>query len=287
MSKSVLKVLVIFAGIVLGILHYELKPSIDQKAVNEYAQSMTSSIGWRGQIAPDFTLQTALDEQFRLSDNVGKKIIVLNFFATWCGPCRDEMPELNRYFEQHSASSLLLVGIDANEKQDAVNQFIKDMKIDFPTGIDNGAIQQKYGVNSYPTTVLIGVDGKVQFYEVGELANADVAFDSLLNKNRQLKEAGQVISAADYRLQASRQPSLPASETGNDGANGDSPKLNERGMRIANQMTCPCGCDDNVKTCTCDTSSKVKKALASEDFKSKSDEEIIRELNKRYCVGAK
>jgi hypothetical protein len=67
--------------------------------------------------------------------------------------------------------------------------FLKDLKIDFLAGIDDGAIQKQYGVSAFPTTVLIGVDGKVQFYESGALANADVAFNNLL-ANTTLKPHG-------------------------------------------------------------------------------------------------
>src|SRR5712664_1559340 len=69
-------------------------------------------------------------------------------------------------------------GIDTEEKQDRVDAFLHDLKIDFPAGVDAGPIQKQYGVSAFPTTVLIGVDGKVQFYETGALANAEVAFDN-------------------------------------------------------------------------------------------------------------
>jgi len=48
-------------------------------------------------------------------------------------------------------------------------------------------------------------------------------------------------------------------------------------------MDCPCGCDDKVQACTCNTSKKIQKALASEEFKDKKDDEIMRDLNKRFC----
>ena len=160
-----------------------------------------------------FRAQTTRGERFQLSENVGKKIIVLNFFATWCGPCREEMPELNTYFNTHKAESFLLVGIDAEEKQDRVEAFLADLKVDFPAGVDDGPIQKQYGVSAFPTTVLIGVDGKVQFYEAGALANAEVAFDNLLSKNRQLIQSGQVISPEEYRLQAQKQPALPVRQS--------------------------------------------------------------------------
>jgi thiol-disulfide isomerase/thioredoxin len=285
-NKSLLNILIVMAGILVGILHYVLKPAPDEKLLQQYAQQMANSTEWQGRIAPDFEVKTTRGERFQLSENVGKKIIVLNFFATWCGPCREEMPELNAYFNAHKSESFLLLGIDAEEQEDRVDTFLADLKIDFPAGVDAGPIRKQYGVSAFPTTVLIGVDGKVQFYEAGALANAEVAFDNLLSKNRQLMQAGQVISPEEYRLEAQKQPALPVRQSTGKAAVEEDDKLDPRGKRIAARMDCPCGCDKKVQGCTCSTSKNIKKALASEDFKDKPDDEIVKALNKRFCSGA-
>jgi thiol-disulfide isomerase/thioredoxin len=285
-NKSVLIVSIVLSGMLLSVLHYKLKPAPDDKQLREYAQSMTSSTEWRGRIAPDFELRTTRGDRFQLSENVGKKIIVLNFFATWCGPCREEMPELNRYFNEHKAESFFLLGVDAEEKQDRVDEFLNDLKVDFPAGVDEGEIRKRYGVNAFPTTVLIGVDGKVQFYEAGALVNAEVAFDNLLRQNRQLIQSGQIISPGDYRLEAQKQPALPVHEADEKSSNEEKYNFDARGKRIVARMDCPCGCDKKVQTCTCRTSQNIKKALSSEDFKDKPDDEIMKALNKRFCSGA-
>jgi peroxiredoxin len=286
MNKPLLNISIALTGILLGILNFVLKPAPDEKLLQQYAQNMTNSTEWQGRIAPDFELKTTRGERFQLSENVGKKIIVLNFFATWCGPCREEMPELNTYFNAHKAESFLLLGIDAEEKQDRVDAFLGDLKIDFPAGVDAGPIQKQYGVSAFPTTVVIGVDGKVQFYESGALANAEVAFDNLLSKNRQLLQSGQVISPEEYRLQAQKQPALPVRQSTEKPTADEDDKLDPRGKRIVARMDCPCGCDKKVQGCTCSTSKNIKKALTSEDFKDKSDDEIVKALNKRFCSGA-
>jgi peroxiredoxin len=286
MNKPLLNMSIALTGILLGILNYALKPAPDEKLLQQYAQNMTNSTEWQGRIAPDFELKTTRGERFQLSENVGKKIIVLNFFATWCGPCREEMPELNTYYNAHKAESFLLLGIDAEEKQDRVDAFLTDLKIDFPTGVDAGPIQKQYGVSAFPTPVVIGVDGKVQFYESGALANAEVAFDNLLNKNRQLLQSGLVISPEEYRLQAQKQPALPMRQSTEKPTVEEDDKLDPRGKRIVARMDCPCGCDKKVQGCTCSTSKNIKKSLASEDFKDKPDDEIMKSLDKRFCSGA-
>jgi thiol-disulfide isomerase/thioredoxin len=283
MNKPLFRVSIALTAVLLGYLHYVLKPSPSERQLQEYAQGMTSSTEWKGHIAPDFELETISGQRFHVSDNVGKKIIVLNFFATWCGPCREEMPELNRYYNEHKGESFLLVAIDAEETPDRVKGYLKELKLDFPAGIDAGAIAKQYDVTALPTTVLIGVDGKVQFYEMGTLANADVAFDNLLQQNRKLMDTGQVISTEDYRQQAQKQPTLPVHQA--QAPPKEEYPLDERGKTIVAKMDCPCGCDKKVQGCTCTTSNNIKKALSTEDFNGKSDDEIIKSLNKRFCGG--
>jgi thiol-disulfide isomerase/thioredoxin len=285
-TKSVLNVAILLTGVLLTGLHYELKPAPTEKEIHDQSSSMSGGVDWRNHTAPDFELTTTRGEHFRLSENVGKKIVVLNFFATWCGPCRAEMPELNRYFNEHKSQPFILLGIDAEEKGDRVDAFLDELKVDFPAGVDAGPIRKKYGVESFPTTVVIGVDGKVQLYETGALANADVAFDNLLTQNRKLLQAGQTISPEAYRLAAQNQPNLPLRQPEPNPEPKEAYRLDERGKRIVAHMTCPCGCDDSVQACSCNTSKKIKKALASEDFKDKSDDEIVKALNKRFCSGA-
>jgi thiol-disulfide isomerase/thioredoxin len=285
-NNSVLKVAILVTGALLTAVHYKLKPVPTEKEIRDQSWGMSGGVNWRDHIAPDFDITTTRGERFRLSENVGKKIIVLNFFATWCGPCRAEMPELNRYFDEHKSQPFLLLGIDAEEKGDRVDAFLNELKVDFPAGVDEGPIRKQYGVESFPTTVVIGVDGKVQLYETGALFNADVAFDNLLRENQKLLQAGQSISSEAYRLAAQSQPNLPLRQPEANPARKDEFQLDERGKSIVARMTCPCGCDDTVQTCSCNTSKKIKKALASEDFKDKSDDEIVKALNKRFCSGA-
>src|SRR5712672_245734 len=285
-NKPVLNVSIVLTLLLLSVIHFKIKPSPSDREIGTYAQGMSNSAEWRGQIAPDFELKTTRGERFKLSENVGTKIIVLNFFATWCAPCRAEMPELNRYFNEHKDGPFLLVGIDSEEKQDRVDAFLSDLNIDLPVAIDEGPVQKQYGAGSLPTTVLIGVDGKVQFYETGALVNANVAFDNLLQQNLQLIKTGRVISSDEYRIQAQKQPALPVRQTQEKSSPEDEYKLDARGTRIVAKMDCPCGCDKKVGACTCKTSTNIKKALAKDDFKSQSDEEIVKALNKRFCTGA-
>jgi|SRR5208282_5680548 len=275
--------MILLMATLVGVIHWKVKPEPTLREFQEVGWGMNSRAAWQGKFAPDFELKTTRGETFKLSENIGKKVMVINFFATWCGPCRDEMPELNEYYNAHKSQDLILLAVDAEEKPDAVEGFWKELKLDFPVGIDEGAIRKQYGVSAYPTTVLVGVDGKVQLYEVGGLGNAEVAFDSLLKMNRQFTKSGVAISAEDYKKQVAKQLPLPAPVPAP--LKEEAIKLDARGKRIAAHMDCPCGCENRVEACTCNTSTKIKKALAAEKFEKQTDAQIMMALNKRYCMG--
>src|SRR5439155_26382295 len=194
------------------------------------------------------------------------------------GPCREEMPEMERYLQAHKNEPFLLLAIDAEEKKEQVNGFFQELKLAFPVGIDEGPIRKAYGVTAFPTTILIGVDGKVQFYEAGALANADVAFDSFLRMNREMLKSGHAISKDSYLAQLGQ----AARETA---ATGHDDVFDGRAKRIAARMDCPCGCDKRVGACQCHTARGVRKALDSGGCGNAPDAEIIKRLNKTFCIG--
>ena len=262
--------------VLVGELHVLIKPHPSEREVREISKAYSSRIQWAGRFAPDFDLETATGARFRLSENVGKKLIVLNFFATWCGPCREETPELNRYYQKHQNEGFLLLGVDANETRELVDKFAGEFKLSYPWGIDKGSVQKAYRVTVFPTTVLIGVDGKVAFYQEGALPNADVAFDSFLRANRQLLAAGLGISSEAYLKQVGGGPTEPVTPP--------APVLDARAKRILARMDCPCGCDKRLAECTCRTAQKVRAALAAGGFGNKSDAEIMAALNKKFCM---
>lgn len=285
MKPPLLPVMIVFMATLVGIIHWKVKPEPTEKDFQGADWGMSSRAAWQGRYPPDFELKTTAGDTFQLSENVGKKVMVINFFATWCGPCRDEMPELNEYYNDHKGEDFILLAIDAEEKPDAVEGFWKELKLDFPVGIDEGPIRQQYGVSAYPTTLLVGLDGRVQLYEVGGLGNAQVAFDNLLRVNRQIAKSGMAVSAEEYKKQVAKQPPLGAHMPQPPPPAEDTIKLDERGKRIAAQMDCPCGCEKRVAACTCNTAAKIKKALATEKFANQTDAQIMMALNKRYCMG--
>ena len=131
--------------------------------------------------APDFTLVDQYGETHTLSDYAGKTVF-LNFWATWCGPCKSEMPEIQALYEKYGENQgdLIVLGVanpkteDAPYNQDVtqaeVEQFLEDNGYTFPVVMDTtGETFYYYGITAFPTTFMIGADGNVFGYVPGAL----------------------------------------------------------------------------------------------------------------------
>ena len=113
-----------------------------------------------GQRAPDFTLKTITGESFKLSDQRGKPVF-LNFWATWCGPCRVEMPDMEK-LQQAMGDSILIVGIDLREPLSTVQNFLRDHSFTWTFVLDsNGAVATEYEVAAIPTSIFIDAKGVI------------------------------------------------------------------------------------------------------------------------------
>src|SRR4030043_603854 len=85
--------------------------------------------------APDLSLTNLAGENVSISD-YAKQIVLINNWATWCPPCRDEMPTLSRYYKKHKEEDFVLIGIDAGDPADEVENFAKEYKLTFPILLD-------------------------------------------------------------------------------------------------------------------------------------------------------
>ena len=105
-----------------------------------------------GHPAPDFTLQTLDDQMLQLSDLQGQAV-VLNFWASWCPPCRAEMPELDQAYQEHQDNGLVVLGINQGEQQAIAESFVQRFPLTFPVVLDQELVASRnYKVNSLPTT---------------------------------------------------------------------------------------------------------------------------------------
>lgn len=122
-----------------------------------------------GQIAPDFETSGDDGQALRLSDFRGQ-IVLLNFWATWCGPCRIEMPEFEEIYRERADDGFVVLAVNNAEPVTKVQAFREDMELSFPLAMDeDGAIQSRYGIMNYPSTFLLDADGKVLSRHFGAL----------------------------------------------------------------------------------------------------------------------
>jgi peroxiredoxin len=114
-----------------------------------------------GQLAPDFILQFSDGKKTRLSDWQGQPV-VLNFWATWCAPCKEEMPEFVAAYERYRDDGLVILGVNAQESAGQAAGFMRQYAMTFPVALDaRGDVQQLYNVRGLPTTVFIDREGRV------------------------------------------------------------------------------------------------------------------------------
>ena len=116
--------------------------------------------------AQDFTLTTLQGEQVSLSDYKGK-IVILNFWTSWCGPCKEEMPHMQSFSEKHSDVAMLAVNLTSMDLGlDAVKQFVEEYRLTFPILLDEADVVGKaYNILTIPTSYMIDPEGRV-FKEV-------------------------------------------------------------------------------------------------------------------------
>jgi len=132
--------------------------------------------------APNFTLTNLAGEKVELSDLKGK-VVVLDFWATWCGPCVKGLPIMDKVTSSYSDDKLAFYAVNLRENQSKVNKFLEKHDMDLPVLMDaQGSVARQYRVKSIPQTVIIGADGTVQSVHVGLSPNAESELKSELDK---------------------------------------------------------------------------------------------------------
>ena len=138
----------------------------DQRTV-----STTAVAPLPGYLAPDFTLVTTTGETIQLEATRGQPVVV-NFWATWCGPCRAEMPDFQRASERLAGQALIL-GVNQRETAAQVTEFALSLAIDYPLLLDGtGEVNQVYRVRALPTTVFIDEAGIIDEVYTGVMTQA-------------------------------------------------------------------------------------------------------------------
>jgi cytochrome c biogenesis protein CcmG/thiol:disulfide interchange protein DsbE len=128
-----------------------------------------------GSFAADFTLPTLGGGETSLSDYEGQ-VVVINFWATWCPPCKAEMPGINAFYEEHADDGLVVLAINGQEAEPTVAEFINGSNFTFPVLLDEeGEATRLFNARSFPTTFILDKSGRIQHVQIGLISEQELA----------------------------------------------------------------------------------------------------------------
>lgn len=135
--------------------------------ISLFALSALASSGLEGRAAPDFALKSATGENLRLSEYRGN-VVMINFWATWCGPCRQEMPLLEELYARYERVGFNLLGVNIDDDSRRAMDMAEELGVSFPVLFDaRKEVSRLYEVEAMPVTVLVDREGTVRYVHHG------------------------------------------------------------------------------------------------------------------------
>jgi peroxiredoxin len=175
-----------------------------------YHKARRASAGFNSQLtqsspAPDFALESLDGKTMRLSDFRGKAVL-LNFWATWCGPCKIEMPWFVDFQKQYGSQGFQVVGVAMDDaSKEAIGKFAKDMGVNYPILIGKESVGDQYGgVPALPESFLISRDGKIMDKIIGLRGKAEI--EDAIKKALNTQPASTQTSASAMSFPAMSSP---------------------------------------------------------------------------------
>ena len=157
------KVLGVLFAVLFGGFLYTIHDQFEQHVVEP------------GERAPSFKITTESGQRITTTD-FGGKLLVLNFWATWCPPCIEEMPSLNQFAQQVSKDGVVVLGVSIDQNEQAYKRFLQQNRLAFETARDPEAdIAANYGTFKWPETYIINAEGKVVEKHIGPKSWTDPA----------------------------------------------------------------------------------------------------------------
>lgn len=180
MWKKILPIVFLLALVAWGVYDYT-QDHVNSESQSEEEQSSDSAEKQgtgieEGDTAPDFTLKNLQGEHLKLSDFRGKNVL-LNFWASWCGPCEVEMPEMQRYYEDHKDEDFTILAVNVTESEASisnVSSFVNDYGLTFPVVLDvESDAANTYEASRLPTSYFIDKQGVIRHQVIGPV-NTDM-----------------------------------------------------------------------------------------------------------------
>jgi thiol-disulfide isomerase/thioredoxin len=210
-------------------------------------------------IAPDFSLNTINGEKISLGDYKGK-VVIVDFWATWCGPCRIEIPGFVELQDRYRDQGLEIIGISKDEGESApeeVKQFYIQHKMNYKVGIASDDVDQLYGgIFGMPTTFVIGRDGRIYAKHVGaaDISVFEEEVKTLLAakpdaeaanfKPAMARMSDEIEVKTPAQVKAEHNPDVPGVDI-----SGLSPAQLTQFKQTLTKQQCTCGCTMNVLEC--------------------------------------
>lgn len=159
------KVALIFAGIFIVALGVFVNLSMKQS---------------RDEFSPDFSLPDQNRQQISLTQLNGK-VVLINFWATWCTPCREELPHFERLYQQYQSEDFEILAINVGDDKNKIDAFLSNIDISFPVLLDSDAqVSRLYEVNAMPTTIIIDKLGRQRMLHLGYRSGDEEKYYALI-----------------------------------------------------------------------------------------------------------
>lgn len=143
---------------------------------------MLTSVYAESAMAPNFTLKSRSGKNIKLSELRGR-VVMINFWASWCGPCRREMPVLEKLYKKYKSLGFVILGVNVDDKPEQAEYFLKQVKISFPILFDRDKkISEKYAVTAMPSSFFIDRDGILRSEHKGYLPEYDLLYKNEIKK---------------------------------------------------------------------------------------------------------
>ncbi len=230
-------------------------------------------------LAPSFSLTDITGRPLKLSDYQGK-VVLLDFWATWCGPCRIEIPGFVELQNRYASQGFTMIGISMDDSPEPVVDFYRELHMNYPVAMGNDRLGELYGgMEGLPTTFVIGRDGRIYAKHVGatdprvfEAEIKQLLASSPADETKDFHQVGQVYR--DDKIELGNPATIDSEVPGIDLTQLTADQKEVFKKKLAS-MQCPCGCKFSLLKCRqvdrrCSVSLKLAQAQLDQFLKNKS-----------------